>query len=157
MKHGNEQMSGRDTRCQVYIERSRINATLTAYPDSTSTRSSTGPSNISGTMTTATPATGAKPAQALSLQSGVHAQNAQQAQQALLLRHALHSPSVSNECPIAVALLIQKIKTARENAMKEDFYSQVVESIAMQTDPEEAVMCRGLGEGNDVYRSGRRY
>lgn len=75
--------------------------------------------------------------------------------QAQLLPHALHSPKVLTECPIAVVLIFQSFKTVMENAMK-DFYPLVMESIAIQPEPqrlayaaakEKGIIFTGVAEG----------
>ncbi|KAJ9105954.1 hypothetical protein QFC19_003288 [Naganishia cerealis] len=104
-------------------------------------------SSTPNSTTAATPASGTKPAQ-----TPAQAQNTQQPQ---LLPHALHSPKVLTECPIAVVLIFQSFKTVMENAMK-DFYPLVMESIAIQPEPqrlayvaakEKGMIFTGVAEG----------
>nr|XP_019007357.1 transformation/transcription domain-associated protein [Kwoniella pini CBS 10737]OCF46138.1 transformation/transcription domain-associated protein [Kwoniella pini CBS 10737] len=52
-----------------------------------------------------------------------------------ILPHALHSPKVLTECPIAVVLIFQTYKQIMQTAML-DFYPLVIESIKIQPEPQ---------------------
>ena len=51
------------------------------------------------------------------------------------LPHALKSPKVLTECPIAVVLIFQSFRQVMQGAMK-DFYPLVMDSIALQPEPQ---------------------
>lgn len=51
------------------------------------------------------------------------------------LPHALRSPKVLTECPIAVVLIFQSFRQVMQGAMK-DFYPLVMDSIALQPEPQ---------------------
>lgn len=51
------------------------------------------------------------------------------------LPHALRSPKVLTECPIAVVLIFQSFRAVMSGAMK-DFYPLVMDSIALQPEPQ---------------------
>ncbi|ODN82926.1 hypothetical protein L202_01173 [Cryptococcus amylolentus CBS 6039] len=51
------------------------------------------------------------------------------------LPHALHSPKVLTECPIAVVLIFQTYKSIMQTAML-DFYPLVIDSIKIQPEPQ---------------------
>lgn len=68
--------------------------------------------------------------------------NGQQSQQQqasssnhIILPHALHSPKVLTECPIAVVLIFQTYKSIMQTAML-DFYPLVIDSIKIQPEPQ---------------------
>ncbi|WWC92285.1 uncharacterized protein L201_007239 [Kwoniella dendrophila CBS 6074] len=52
-----------------------------------------------------------------------------------MLPHALHSPKVLTECPIAVVLIFQTYKSIMQTAML-DFYPLVIDSIKIQPEPQ---------------------
>ncbi|WWC98567.1 hypothetical protein V866_005459 [Kwoniella sp. B9012] len=52
-----------------------------------------------------------------------------------MLPHALHSPKVLTECPIAVVLIFQTYKQIMQTAML-DFYPLVIDSIKIQPEPQ---------------------
>nr|XP_018259603.1 transformation/transcription domain-associated protein [Kwoniella dejecticola CBS 10117]OBR81761.1 transformation/transcription domain-associated protein [Kwoniella dejecticola CBS 10117] len=52
-----------------------------------------------------------------------------------ILPHALHSPKVLTECPIAVVLIFQTYKQIMQTAML-DFYPLVIDSIKIQPEPQ---------------------
>ncbi|WVN89695.1 uncharacterized protein L203_104925 [Cryptococcus depauperatus CBS 7841] len=52
-----------------------------------------------------------------------------------ILPHALHSPKVLTECPIAVVLIFQTYKSIMQTAMV-DFYPLVIDSIKIQPEPQ---------------------
>lgn len=52
-----------------------------------------------------------------------------------ILPHALHSPKVLTECPIAVVLIFQTYKSIMQTAML-DFYPLVIDSIKIQPEPQ---------------------
>ncbi|WVR08546.1 hypothetical protein IAU60_005601 [Kwoniella sp. DSM 27419] len=53
----------------------------------------------------------------------------------VILPHALHSPKVLTECPIAVVLIFQTYKQIMQTAMLE-FYPLVIDSIKIQPEPQ---------------------
>ncbi|WVQ95626.1 hypothetical protein IAU59_002724 [Kwoniella sp. CBS 9459] len=55
--------------------------------------------------------------------------------QHVILPHALHSPKVLTECPIAVVLIFQTYKQIMQTAML-DFYPLVIDSIKIQPEPQ---------------------
>ena len=63
--------------------------------------------------------------------------------------HALHSPKVLTECPIAVVLIFQTFKTVMQPAML-DFYPLVMESIAIQPEPQRLAHVKAK-EANEIF------
>lgn len=63
-----------------------------------------------------------------------------------LLPHALHSPKVLTECPIAVVLIFQSFKQIMQSAMK-DFYPLVMESIRIQPEPQKQAYADAKAKG----------
>ncbi|KAL1410016.1 transcription-associated protein 1 [Vanrija albida] len=65
------------------------------------------------------------------------------------LSHALHSPKVLTECPIAVVLIFQTYKSVMGPAML-DFYPLVMESIKIQPEPQR-VAHQEAKERGDIF------
>ncbi|KAK4687186.1 transformation/transcription domain-associated protein, partial [Tremellales sp. Uapishka_1] len=62
------------------------------------------------------------------------------------LPHALHSPKVLTECPIAVVLIFQTYKSVMAPAML-DFYPLVMESIKIQPEPQRVAHLEAKARG----------
>lgn len=63
-----------------------------------------------------------------------------------MMLHALHSPRVLTECPIAVVLIFQSFKSIMQSAMK-DFYPLVMESIRIQPEPQKQAYAEAKAKG----------
>ncbi|WVQ85959.1 hypothetical protein IAT38_008127 [Cryptococcus sp. DSM 104549] len=109
------------------------------------------------------PATGASttapsPAPTTAASDGPTAQQQQAAPQAqaqasssnhTILPHALHSPKVLTECPIAVVLIFQTYKSIMQTAML-DFYPLVIDSIKIQPEPQR-IAHQEAKEKGDIF------
>lgn len=105
---------------------------------SSSQPSSSHPSPVAATPTV--PATGSRPSSTMpQTRPGGSALP-------VILPHALHSPKVLTECPIAVVLIFQSFKQVMLPAMK-DFYPLVMESIAIQPEPQRLAYLAAQAKG----------
>lgn len=66
-----------------------------------------------------------------------------------ILPHALHSPKVLTECPIAVVLIFQSFREVMKGAMK-DFYPLVMESISLQPEPQRQAY-KAASANNQIF------
>lgn len=120
MTSGSDAMEGVESAAplQPQVQTTTATTTATATPSTPSSAPATGAAQSNSKPGSTGPASSTVPTPNLTV-----------------LPHALRSPKVLTECPIAVVLIFQSFRQVMQGAMK-DFYPLVMDSIALQPEPQ---------------------